>query len=136
MTALSVRGHVSVLIGSNAYRFIAEDYKKPAVISGFEPIDILLSIYMLVKQIEAKDARIEIEYKRAVTPEGNKKAMGIMWDVFEPADAEWRGIGVIPESGLKLTKNIRHLMQWNILESALKRWRTRQAAIAGMCFAA
>ncbi|MFZ3090286.1 MAG: hydrogenase formation protein HypD [Nitrospirota bacterium] len=97
-------GHVSVLIGSNAYRFIAEDYKKPAVISGFEPIDILLSIYMLVKQIEAKDARIEIEYKRAVTPEGNKKAMGIMWDVFEPADAEWRGIGVIPESGLKLTK--------------------------------
>jgi len=97
-------GHVSVLIGSNAYKFIAEKYKRSAVISGFEPVDILLSIYMLIKQIEEKDARVEIEYKRAVTPEGNKKAMGIMWDVFEPCDADWRGIGVIPESGLRLTK--------------------------------
>lgn len=97
-------GHVSVLIGSNAYKFIAEDYKRPVIIAGFEPIDILLSIYMLSKQIEEKDARVEIEYKRAVTPVGNKKAMGIMWDVFEPCDADWRGIGVIPKSGLKLTK--------------------------------
>ncbi len=97
-------GHVSVLIGSNVYKFIAEKYKRPAVISGFEPVDILLSIYMLIKQIEEKDAKVEIEYKRAVTPEGNKKAMGIMRDVFEPCDADWRGIGVIPESGLKLAK--------------------------------
>ena len=95
-------GHVSVIIGSTAYVPVVEKYHVPCVVSGFEPGDILQSIYMLVKQIEAGDARLENEYRRAVTFEGNEKARKIMYQVFEPTDARWRGIGTIPQSGLKI----------------------------------
>ena len=95
-------GHVSVIIGSTAYVPVVEKYHTPCVVSGFEPADILQSIYMLVKQIEAEDAKLENEYRRAVTPEGNEKARQIMYQVFGPTDARWRGIGTIPRSGLNI----------------------------------
>lgn len=100
-------GHVSVIIGSRAYEFASYDYKIPCVVSGFEPVDILESILMLLKQIEQKKAKVEIEYKRAVHPQGNILAQKIMAKVFTIDDACWRGIGVIKKSGYALHKKYR-----------------------------
>ena len=97
-------GHVSVIIGSGAYLPVVERYHIPCVIAGFEPPDILQAIDMLVKQIEGGDAQLENEYRRAVTFEGNEKARDIMYRVFEPTDASWRGIGLIAKSGLDIRK--------------------------------
>jgi len=93
-------GHVSVVIGTNPYEAVATHYHTPCVVVGFEPLDILQGIYMLVRQVEAEEARVEIQYRRAVTPEGNQNALRTMDRVFEPCDAPWRGLGVIPKSGL------------------------------------
>jgi hydrogenase expression/formation protein HypD len=97
-------GHVSVVIGVKAYIPFFEKYNIPCVIAGFEPIDILQAIRMLVRQIERNVPRLENGYKRAVSLEGNPKAQSIMDTVFETADAAWRGLGVIPLSGLKIRK--------------------------------
>ena len=97
-------GHVSCVIGARAYLPVVETYHTPCVVAGFEPVDILMSIYMLVKQLEADEARVEIQYKRGVTFDGNRNAVAIMERVFEPCDVPWRGLGVIPGSGLKLRK--------------------------------
>ena len=95
-------GHVSTIIGLEPYRFLAEEYHVPSVITGFEPVDVLQGIYMLVKQVAEGRAAVEIAYTRGVMPEGNTAAVAKMNDVFEPTDAEWRGIGVIPGTGLKI----------------------------------
>jgi len=95
-------GHVSVVTGTSIYYPIVEQFGKGCVISGFEPLDILLTIYMLVKQFEEGKPAVEIEYKRAVKPEGNKKALEIIDTVYQKCDAWWRGLGVIPQSGLEL----------------------------------
>jgi hydrogenase expression/formation protein HypD len=97
-------GHVSVTIGSNAYRFIAQEYNVPCVITGFEPVDVLQSIFMLFNQIREKKAEVEIEYFRAVRPEGNRIAQELVLEVFEVSDVTWRGLGTIPKSGLRLRK--------------------------------
>jgi hydrogenase expression/formation protein HypD len=95
-------GHVSAIIGSEPYQFIAHEYGVPCVIAGFEPLDVLQTIYMLVEQIEKGEAKVEIQYKRGVMPQGNIVAKETLEKVFEPSDADWRGIGVIPGTGLKL----------------------------------
>ena len=95
-------GHVSAVIGSQPYNFIATQHKIPCVICGFEPLDILQSIYMLVKQIEDGRAEVEIQYERAVKPEGNKIALDKIDEVFKLVDSNWRGIGNIPLSGLEI----------------------------------
>lgn len=95
-------GHVSVIIGTGAYLPFFNQFKIPCVVAGFEPSDILQAILMLVKQIENNTPELENAYTRAVSFEGNEKAVGIMNDVFEPADVAWRGIGIIPGSGLKI----------------------------------
>ena len=97
-------GHVSAIIGSTPYEFIPRDYGIACAISGFEPLDVLLCIDMLVAQIENAEPKVEIAYRRGVTPEGNRRALDIMFQVFEPAEANWRGIGTIPGSGLILRK--------------------------------
>lgn len=97
-------GHVSVTIGSNAYKFIVRKYNVPCVITGFEPLDVLQSIYMLLKQIREKKAEVEIEYFRAVRPEGNRIAQELISEAFEVSDVRWRGLGIIPKSGLRLKK--------------------------------
>ena len=97
-------GHVSVTIGSNAYKFIAQKHSIPCVIGGFEPLDVLQSIYMLLKQIEEKRAEVEIEYFRAVHPQGNRIAQELISRVFEVTDVRWRGLGIIPKSGLRLKR--------------------------------
>jgi len=97
-------GHVSTIIGSKPYDFIAKDYKIPSVITGFDAPDIIKSIMMLLEQIASGRAEIEIQYTRVVREEGNQKAMSILNEYFEPCDANWRGIGTIPMSGLRLRK--------------------------------
>ncbi|MBI4689757.1 MAG: hydrogenase formation protein HypD [Nitrospirae bacterium] len=101
-------GHVSTIIGSRPYRFMAEKYKKPSVITGFEAGDILMGINMLLDQIASGRAEIEIQYKKVVREEGNPKAVAAINEYFEPTDAYWRGIGTIPLSGLKLREKFRH----------------------------
>jgi hydrogenase expression/formation protein HypD len=93
-------GHVSVVIGTKPYEAVAEQYGTPCVVVGFEPVDILQGVYMLVSQVEAGESRVEIQYTRAVVPQGNPNAVNTMLRVFEPCDAPWRGLGVIPKSGL------------------------------------
>jgi hydrogenase expression/formation protein HypD len=97
-------GHVSAVIGSRPWEFIARDYGIPCVVSGFEPLDILQSVDMLVNQVENGESRVEIAYRRGVRPEGNQQALRLMEQVFEPCPAQWRGIGEVPDSGLKLRK--------------------------------
>ncbi len=94
-------GHVSTITGSKIYNELSEKYKVGCVISGFEPVDILKSIYMLVKQYENNSPAVEIAYTRAVKPEGNLKAKSVMDEVFKLKDDWWRGIGILPKSGLK-----------------------------------
>ena len=97
-------GHVSTIIGSYPYQFIPDDYGIACVVSGFEPLDILLCVDMLVNQIETEQYKVEIAYRRGVKPEGNKQANLLMDTVFEVGEANWRGIGVVPLSGLRIRK--------------------------------
>lgn len=101
-------GHVSVIIGSEAYRFLVDEFSMPCVITGFEAADVLQAIYRL-KSMRETGPDLETEYSRAVHPEGNPKALSVMWEVFEPADAEWRGLVNIPGSGLALKEKYRDL---------------------------
>ncbi len=101
-------GHVSAIIGSHPWEFIARDYGIPCVVSGFEPLDILQCIDMLVAQVENGESKVEIAYRRGVRPEGNQQALKLMEQVFEPCLAEWRGIGEVPDSGLRLRKEYQH----------------------------
>jgi len=95
-------GHVSVITGAGIYEPIAREYGKSCVVSGFEPADILQSILMIVRQIEKGIPAVEIQYTRAVKPSGNIKAQELIKEVFMLRDDWWRGLGVIPESGMTL----------------------------------
>jgi len=95
-------GHVSAITGSAIYEFIPQKYKLGCVIAGFEPTDMLQSILMLVNQIEQNNTKVEIQYKRAVKPEGNLIAKAMLEEVFEIGDEWWRGFGIIPKSGMAI----------------------------------
>jgi hydrogenase expression/formation protein HypD len=95
--------HVSTVIGSQPYDPFAEQYQRPIVISGFEPLDVLQSVLMLVRQLNSGRAEVENEFTRAVTREGNPKAQALVAEVFEQRpNFEWRGLGEIPSSALKI----------------------------------
>jgi len=98
LNALIEPGHVSTIIGMKPYEPFSRDYGIPQVIAGFNPLDILMAVYMILRQIERGDAKVENEYKRAVKPEGNLKAQRAMDEVFYVTEREWRGFPVIPES--------------------------------------
>lgn len=93
-------GHVSIVIGAGAYREVVENYNVPCVITGFEPLDILQGISLLLEQIEGGRAEVVNQYRRAVTWDGNVAARKLIEEIFEPVDSTWRGIGVIAKSGL------------------------------------
>jgi hydrogenase expression/formation protein HypD len=95
-------GHVSTIIGSVPYRELAEKYKKPFVVAGFEAEHILAVIYDLVRQIEKGEYNVKNYYSNAVHDEGNPKALNVLDTFFEPGPAMWRGLGVIEDSGLYL----------------------------------
>lgn len=103
-------GHVSMVIGQGPYEPIAARYKKPLVISGFEPLDVLQSVAMLLAQLIDGVARIENQYTRVVRHAGSAAALAAMEEVFEPRPSfEWRGLGTIPRSGLQLRAAYREL---------------------------
>jgi hydrogenase expression/formation protein HypD len=95
-------GHVSVIIGAEAYRPIVETYHRPCVVAGFEPDQLLRGILHILCQIAQGRAEIENVYGVAVTPDGNSAALRVLERVFEPADAAWRAMGTLPQSGLEL----------------------------------
>ncbi len=97
-------GHVSAITGTSIYNELAGKHGLGVVVSGFEPVDMMQSILMLVRQFEASAPKVEIQYKRIVHPEGNLIARGLLAQAFELQDDTWRGLGVIPSSGLKITK--------------------------------
>ncbi|WP_418738793.1 hydrogenase formation protein HypD [Ellagibacter isourolithinifaciens] len=102
LDALILPGHVSTIIGVEPYRFLAEKYGIPGVITGFEPVDVLQGIAMLVRQLHEGRAEIEIAYARGVMPEGNPVALAAIDEVFETCTATWRGLGDIPGSGYRI----------------------------------
>ncbi|MCW2283070.1 hydrogenase expression/formation protein HypD [Rhodoblastus acidophilus] len=95
--------HVSTVIGTRPYDFFAEEFQKPVVVAGFEPLDVMQAILMLVRQVNDGRCEVENEYSRAVTPDGNLKAQDLVSSIFELRDMfEWRGLGDVPYSALKL----------------------------------
>ena len=102
LDALILPGHVSTIIGAEPYRFLAEKYGIPGVITGFEPVDVLQGIAMIMCQLHEGRAEIEIAYARGVMPEGNPVALAAIDEVFETCSATWRGLGEIPGSGYRI----------------------------------
>ena len=102
LDALILPGHVSTIIGAEPYRFLAEKYGIPGVITGFEPVDVLQGIAMIMRQLHEGRAEIEIAYARGVMPEGNPVALAAIDEVFETCTATWRGLGDIPGSGYRI----------------------------------
>ncbi|MDH7517849.1 MAG: hydrogenase formation protein HypD [Candidatus Thermoplasmatota archaeon] len=97
-------GHVSTIIGTKPYDFISKKYNVPQVVAGFEPLDLLMGVWMLVEQIKHGTAFVQNEYTRAVHEDGNVKAKKVIDEVFETGDKKWRGFPVIPKSSLELRK--------------------------------
>ena len=102
ISAFLCPGHVSAIVGSKPYGLVAGRYKKPCCIAGFEPLDILEGIYILVKMIAEKKSTVVNEYSRVVSRDGNPVARKVISRVFAQADVSWRGLGVIPNSGLRI----------------------------------
>ena len=97
-------GHVSTIIGSEPYEFLSTEYGVPQVITGFEPLDLMMAVYQLALQIKRGEGRLINGYGRAVRSDGNRKAIELMEKVFEVCDVGWRGFGVIPMSGSRIRK--------------------------------
>lgn len=95
-------GHVSTIIGMKPYEMFPRAYRMPTVVAGFEPVDVLLAISMLLQQISAKEAKLENEYTRVVSWEGNVRAQRLMMQVFDVVDGGWRGLGRVPASALAI----------------------------------
>ncbi len=100
-------GHVSAVIGADAYVPVARDHRIPCVIAGFEPLDMIQGLVLLLRQVRAGAAEVRNQYARIVTREGNRKAREVLSRVFEPCDTPWRGLGPIPRSGLRLREEFR-----------------------------
>lgn len=100
--AFLAAGHVCSVMGFNEYIPISEKYKTPIAVTGFEPVDILAGIYSVIRMLESGTYRVKNAYKRVVKQQGNTKAQASVHEIFEKTDFAWRGIGVIPKSGLKV----------------------------------
>ncbi len=124
-------GHVATITGYSAFEFIPYEYNKACVITGFEPLDLLQAILMLVNQVNSNRPSLETEYKRAVLPEGNSLALEVLSKVFEPCDAEWRGFGIIPLSGLALRREYEKHDAGRLLKADFPRGKDNPACICG-----
>jgi len=115
-------GHVSVVLGISPYEPLAETFRMPCVIAGFEPLDILQGVMMLLEQHVACESKVEIAYRRAVNSEGNPRAQALLDQVFDVSDSEWRGFGTIPRSGLMLSEEFSSLdaKQFDVFVEATK----------------
>jgi hydrogenase expression/formation protein HypD len=124
-------GHVATITGSFIFKFLPVKYRLGCVIAGFEPTDILQSILMLVRQINAKAPDIEIQYSRAVTDEGNLIAQDQLYKVFEHCDTNWRGFGNISGSGLRLKKEYKELDAEKRIPLTIKKHRDNPSCLCG-----
>ena len=106
--ALLCPGHVATILGANAFDFLPKDYGLPAVVAGFETGDLLYEIYSLLKQAGENNPHLENEYTRAASAQGTKAALAVMEQVLEPKADLWRGLGLIPDSGLALKEEFAH----------------------------
>ncbi len=109
-------GHVSAVIGTKVYEELALDFGMPGIVTGFEPVDILHAVLKLVSNINNKKIVVENEYSRVVPREGNPAAVQKMEDVFEKCDSVWRGIGTIPDSGLKIREIYENVDAWKVFD--------------------
>jgi hydrogenase expression/formation protein HypD len=124
-------GHVATVTGSAAFSFIPERYNIGCVVTGFEPVDILQAILMLIKQVNSRSPRTEIQYRRAVTINGNTAARRGMADVFELYDETWRGLGTIPGSGLRPGKAYERYDIEKVMPLSLKSHQKKGLCICG-----
>jgi hydrogenase expression/formation protein HypD len=99
-------GHVSTIIGTKPYEFLSKRYKMPQVVAGFEPLDLMMGVFMIAKQVKDGRAEVENEYTRVVHPDGNPAALKAMREAFEVSDVAWRGFPVIEKSGLAIRKKL------------------------------
>ena len=102
-------GHVCTIMGTDEYPALAEQFHVPLVVTGFEPVDIMQGLYHCIDQLESGRAEVEVQYTRSVKPEGNLAARRLIGEVFTVIDKEWRGLGVIPQSGFGLSEAYRDL---------------------------
>lgn len=124
-------GHVCTIMGMEEYYPLVEKYKLPIVVTGFEPVDLLQGILMLVKQLEAGEYRLENQYSRVVRPNGNPEAMNVIKTVFETSDREWRGIGNIPFSGYEVSTSYAAYDANNKFNINIKKAEESDECIAG-----
>jgi hydrogenase expression/formation protein HypD len=124
-------GHVAVITGSAIFNFIPEKYSLGCVVTGFEPVDLMQSILMLVRQKNLNVPKVEIQYNRAVTVRGNILAQKNMSEVFEPCEAYWRGFGIIPGSGMKLRKKYEKFDAGNIFSPVVSSEEDDGSCICG-----
>ncbi len=124
-------GHVSTITGTSIYDDIPLKYNLGCVVSGFEPVDLMQTILMLTRQMENDDAKVEIQYKRAVVPEGNVKARKLVDEVFEACDDWWRGLGLLKDSGLQLRSAYSHLDAEKAIPVEVEKTREDTGCICG-----
>ena len=123
--------HVSVIIGADSYRTLAEQRGVPCVVTGFEPADVMQGVEMLVRQVVEGISKVEIQYSRVVKREGNRKAQQVLAEVFDVCDAAWRGIGVIPGSGLKINARYAAFDAENVLTVSVEELREHKGCRCG-----
>lgn len=126
-------GHVSTIIGTRPYEFLSKKHGIPQVVAGFEPLDLLMGVYMLAVQVKEGRAEVENEYTRVVHTEGNKMAIKAMKDAFEPSDVQWRGFPVIPRSGLAIRSKLEEHDAGRRYEDLLAPLRDREFKEAKGC---
>lgn len=108
VSGLLCPGHVTTIIGAEAYDFIPREFGIPCAVTGFEPLDMLLGIEAILRQLHDGQARVDNVYTRAVQVQANPRAQALLSEVFEPCDVEWRGLGIIPGSGVKIRRPYAH----------------------------
>jgi hydrogenase expression/formation protein HypD len=124
-------GHVATITGSEYFNFIAENHNLGCVISGFEPTDILQSVLMLVEQVNQRSPATEVQYSRAVTRLGNIIAQRNMFEVFENYNTTWRGLGIIPDSGLTLKNELENFDAEKMIPVTVDLQKDNPACICG-----
>ncbi|MCX7747038.1 MAG: hydrogenase formation protein HypD [Clostridia bacterium] len=124
-------GHVSAIIGTSFYLEMAEKFKIPGVVAGFEPVDLLNAIIKLVQNINENQITVENLYSRFVTEEGNLLAKEKIYEVFEASDENWRGIGSIPGSGLKVKSQYAAFDAWKVFRIGQGEWKEPQGCLCG-----
>ncbi len=124
-------GHVSIIIGTDAYRPFFEKHRVPCAVTGFEPVDILKGILRLIEMIEQDEPSLENEYKRAVTADGNKKALDIIDEVFQVVDTGWRGLGTIKNSGLEIKEKYKRYNARAEFDIQVPEYEVKKGCICG-----